>query len=45
MEEDKITTISIKISTKKKLDLFGKFGESYDELINKMIGINEEKKK
>ena len=36
--------IRIKISTKKKLDLFGKFGESYDDVINKLIGIKDGKK-
>lgn len=38
-------TIPVKPETKKSLDELGSFGESYDELIKKIIKFYKEKKK
>jgi len=34
---EKITTIALRISTKKMLDEFGKKNESYDDIIRRLI--------
>jgi len=39
----KETTIRIKKPTKKRLEKIGKFNESYDDLINRLIDENEKK--
>ena len=44
-EKDFDTTIRVKSSTRKTLELFGKFGESYDDVIKKLIGIYKENDK
>lgn len=34
---DKISTIRVKNRTKEKLESFGKFGESHDELLDRIL--------
>ncbi|MCX6803348.1 MAG: hypothetical protein NTY48_02125 [Candidatus Diapherotrites archaeon] len=43
MVEDKITTIKLRGSTREKLAEQGKKGESYDEILNKLLDIMKEK--
>ena len=43
MSQDRVTTIKLKESTKTKLSGFGKKGETYDEILNKLVEIIEEK--
>lgn len=38
-----ITTISIRNQTKERLKRFGKFGESFDEVISRILFLMEEK--
>ena len=39
----KITTIKLKVSTRERLAELGKKGETYDEIVNKLVDIEERK--
>jgi hypothetical protein len=41
---NKITTIRIKVKTKKRLDEFGKKSETYDDIINRLLDLAKSKK-
>lgn len=43
--EEGDTSIRVKISTREKMRQFGKFGESYDDIINRLIEFYQTKHK
>ncbi len=42
---DKRTSLILKIRTRKRLQARGKKGETYDQIINKLLDLTEKKKK
>jgi len=44
-DEERITTIRISVKTKNRLDPLGKKGDSYEDIIKKLIDSYEKKKK
>lgn len=44
-DKDKITTIRISVKTKNRLDLLGKKGDSYEDIIKRLIEFYEKNKK
>lgn len=45
MVEEKVTTIKLKESTKKRLDQQGAKGDSYDDILRKLMNIIENKER